>query len=215
MPDGGRYWTRTSELVRTNAGNSPLPVLVFGRRYRDQDLHRARHLASTVVKDDTDRLEAPRGVRKTLAGHYLVCRKCEHEVEELDANGAVIREIPVPGDVHECVLLPDSRLLIACGDGHRVEELDEQLRVVWKLDENELPGHPLRLMSGFQRLQNGNTVFCNYLGHGHLGEQPHLFEITREKKIVWEFADHVHFKVINQVQLLDIPGDVTAGEILR
>jgi hypothetical protein len=96
-----------------------------------------------------------------------------------------------------------------------VEELDEQLRVVWKLDENELPGHPLRLMGGFQRLPNGNTVFCNYLGHGHLGEQPHLFEITREKKIVWEFADHVHFKVVNQVQLLDILGDVTAGEILR
>ncbi len=156
-----------------------------------------------------------RGVRKTRAGHYLVCRKGEHRVEELDANGAVIREIPVPGDVHECVLLPDGHLLIACGDGHRVEELDEQLRVVWKLDENELPGNPLRLMSGFQRLPNGNTVFCNYLGHGHLGEQPHLFEITREKKIVWEFADHLHFKVINQVQLLDIPGDATTGEILR
>jgi hypothetical protein len=156
-----------------------------------------------------------RGVRKTREGHYLVCRKGEHKVEELDANGVILREIPVPGDVHECVLLPDGHLLIACGDGHRVEELDERLRVVWKLDENELPGNPLRLMSGFQRLPNGNTVFCNYLGHGHLGEQPHLFEITREKKIVWQFADHLHFKVINQVQLLDVPGDATQGEILR
>lgn len=156
-----------------------------------------------------------RGVRKTREGHYLVCRKGEHEVEELDSDGHVLREIPVPGDVHECVMLPDGHLLIACGDGHKVEELDETLKVVWQLDENELPGNPLRLMSGFQRLPNGNTVFCNYIGHGHIGEQPHLFEVTRDKKVVWEFADHDHFKVINQVQLLDVSGDVTKGEILR
>ena len=70
-------------------------------------------------------------------------------------------------------------------------------------------------MAGCQRLPNGNTVLCNYLGHGHLGEQPHVFEITRDKKIVWEFADHAHFKCVNQIQLLDVPGDVTKGEVLR
>ena len=42
---------------------------------------------------------------------------------------------------------------------------------------------------------NGNTIFCNYLGHGHLGEQSHFFELTPDKKIVWEFADHVNFKL--------------------
>jgi hypothetical protein len=156
-----------------------------------------------------------RGVRKTHNGHYLVCRKGEHEVEELDNEGHILREIPVPGDVHECVLLPDGHMLVACGDGHIVEELDTDLKVVWKLDEHELPGNPLRLMSGFQRLPNGNTVICNYIGHGHLGEQPHLFEITRDKKVVWEFSDHDHFKVINQVQLLDVPGDPAKGDILR
>jgi hypothetical protein len=28
-------------------------------------------------------------------------------------------------------------------------------------------------------------------------------------------ADHTHFQTINQIQLLDVPGDVTQGEILR
>ena len=64
-------------------------------------------------------------------------------------------------------------------------------------------------------LPNGNTIFCNYLGHGHVGEQPHFFEITRDKQVVWEFSDHTHFKTINQIQLLDVPGDATMGEILR
>ncbi len=26
---------------------------------------------------------------------------------------------------------------------------------------------------------------------------------------MWEFADHKNFKTINQIQLLDVPGDVT------
>lgn len=156
-----------------------------------------------------------RGTRKTKDGRYLVSRKGEKEVEELDASGRSLRRIPVPGDVHEVVELPNRHLLVTCGDGHKVVELDPNGRVVWQLDENEIPGHPLRLMAGFQRLPNGNTVFCNYLGHGHVGKQPHVFELTPDKKVVWTFADHVNFKTVNQIQLLDVPGDVTRGEILR
>lgn len=156
-----------------------------------------------------------RGVRKTTAGHYLVCRKGEHQVEELDADGKSLRLIPVPGDVHEALLLPDGHLLVTCGDGHKVVELDAALKIVWELNENDLPGNPLRLMAGCQRLPNGNTVFCNYLGHGHVGAQPHVFEITRDKQIVWSFSDPVHFKTINQIQLLDVKGDVAKNEILR
>ena len=62
---------------------------------------------------------------------------------------------------------------------------------------------------------NRNTVFCNYLGHGHLGQQPQVFEITPAKAVVWEFRDETHIQTINQIQLLDLPGDVTRGEILR
>jgi hypothetical protein len=156
-----------------------------------------------------------RGTRKTKDGHYLVSRKGENRVEELDGDGKSLRSISTPGDVHEVVLLPDQHLLITCGDGHKVIELDADEQVVWSLDENEIPGHPLRLMPGFQRLPNGNTVFCNYLGHGHLGEQSQVFELTRDKKVVWSYGENTPFKSINQIQLLDVKGDVTKGEILR
>src|SRR3954469_329467 len=101
-----------------------------------------------------------RGTRKTKAGHYLLCRKGEHQIDEMDGEGKVLRSIPVPGDVHEVVLLPDGHLLVSCGDGHKIVEFDRALKVVWQLEENELPGNPLRLMGGFQRLPNGNTIFC-------------------------------------------------------
>lgn len=156
-----------------------------------------------------------RGARKTKEGHYVICFKGEHKVVELDENGSVLREIPVPGDVHAAISLPDGHLLVTCGDGHKVVELDKELKVVWEVNENDIPGNPLRLMDGAQRLPNGNTLFCNYLGHGHVKQQPQVFELTRDKKVVWEFADHEHFSSINKIQVLDVRGDVTKGEILR
>lgn len=156
-----------------------------------------------------------RGTRKARNGHYFVCFKGEGKIVELDGDGRVLRSIPVPGDPHEVVPLPDGHLLVTCGDGHKAIELDAQAKVVWEVNENDLPGNPLRLMAGCQRLPNGNTVFANYLGHGHVGEQPQFVEVTRDKKVVWQFRDDARFKTINQVQLLDIPGDVTRGEILR
>lgn len=156
-----------------------------------------------------------RGARKLANGHYLVCFMHEEKVVELDTTGVVVRTIAVGGMPHEAVPLRDGHLLVTLGDTHKVIELDARGAVVWELNENDLPGHPLRLMTGAQRLPNGNTVFCNYLGHGHIGRQPQVFELTRDKRIVWSFADHAQFKSINQIQLLDVPGDPTKGEIRR
>jgi len=156
-----------------------------------------------------------RGTRKTKDGHYLVCFKGEHKVVELDGDGKVLREIKAPGDVHEVVPLPEGHLLITCGDGHKVIEINAAEKVVWELNENDLPGNPLRLMAGCQRLPNGNTIFVNYLGHGHNGEQPSILEVTRDKQVVWSLNDTNTFKAVSQVQLLDVAGDVTKGEILR
>ncbi len=156
-----------------------------------------------------------RGTRKLANGHYLVCFKGEGKIVELGADGNVLHETKVPGDPHEVLALPDGHRLVTCGDGHKVQEFDAQDKVVWELNENDLEDVPLRLMAGCQRLPNGNTVFCIYLGHGHLGEQPQVVEVTRDKKVVWQFADHAQFKSINQIQILDVPGDVTKREILR
>jgi len=156
-----------------------------------------------------------RGTRKTKEGHYLVCFKGEGKIVELDGEGKVLREIKVPGDPHEVVPLAQGHLLITCGDGHKAMELDAHEKIVWELNENDLPENPLRLMAGCTRLPNGNTLFCNYLGHGHIGQQAQLVEVTPDKKIAWTYGDHAHFNSINQVQLLDVAGDVTKGEISR
>jgi len=147
-----------------------------------------------------------RGVRQTRDGHYWVCLMDEQKIAELSLEGTLLREIPVAGYPHEAILLPDGHLLVTLGQTAKVIELDKNLKVVWELGESELPGNALRLPAGCQRLPNGNTIICNYLPPPYLGKQPQAFEVTRDKKVVWEFADHAHFKTVNQVYLLDQPG---------
>jgi len=168
-----------------------------------------------VTKPEIKRHNQFRGTRKTADGHYLVCFKGESKIVELDGEGKVLREVPVTGDPHAVVQLPNKNLLITCGDGNHVVEVDPAGKTVWELNENDLSGNTLRLMAGCHRLPNGNTIFANYLGHGHLGEQSQFFEITPDKKVVWAFEDKGRFKTINQIMALDDLGDVTKGEVLR
>lgn len=153
--------------------------------------------------------------RKLPNGRYLVAFVGENLVRELDDRGRVVRTIQTPGNVFVAVRLPNGNTLIACGDGHRLIEVDAQDRVVWQIEENELPGHPLRFVAGVQRLPNGNTVVCNWGGHGHIGQQPVVFEVTRDKKVVWQVDDHRQFRTISSIQLLDVSGNVRKGQILR
>ena len=184
-------------------------LVVEGGTSRIIEVDRAGKIAKEIKLTTDPKVTAHnqyRGTRKTKDGHYLVCFKGEGKVVELDGDGKVLRAIKVPGDPHEVVPLPDGHLLIPCGDGHKVIELDAGEKIVWELNESDLPGNTLRLMAGCQRLPNGNTVFCNYLGHGHIGKQPQFFEVTRDKKVIWQFDDHARFKTINQIFVLDVPG---------
>ncbi len=153
--------------------------------------------------------------RQSADGHYLVCRKAEHVVEELDAGGNSLRRIPVQGDPRLAVRLPDGHLLIALGDGRKLQELDANLKVVWEVSEKDVAGNPLYSVTGFQRLPNGNTILCNDLGPDYVGQQAQVFEITRDKKIVWEYSDRTKFKTIAQFEVLDLPDDVMKGKVLR
>jgi hypothetical protein len=159
-----------------------------------------------------------RNVRVLANGNYLAAHYGAKVVKEYDPEGKVIREIPAPGGPHSCVRLPNGNTLIACGDGpggSRVIEVDKDGKIVWQVTSDDLPGISLKLMTGLQRLPNGNTVMSNWLGHGQFGKAPHVIEVTPDKKVVWTFADHKTMKTISSIQLLDVPGDVTRGEILH
>lgn len=147
-----------------------------------------------------------RNARALADGRYLVTHYGDQVVREYDAAGKVVREIAAVGGPHSAIRLPDGHTLIACGDrpgGSRVFEVDPAGRTVWEVKGDELPGITLKFMAGFHRLPNGNTVMSNWLGHGQFGRAPHLIEVTRDKQVVWTFADHQTLKTISSVQILD------------
>jgi hypothetical protein len=159
-----------------------------------------------------------RNARKLDNGNYLVAHYGEDVVREYDGNGKLTREIPAPGGPHSVVRLRNGNTLIACADhkgGPQIIEVDPVGKIVWQVLANELPGVSLKFMTGIQRLPNGNTVMTNWLGHDNFGKAPHIIEVTRDKKVVWTFFDHENMKTISSIELMDIPGDPTKGEILH
>ena len=158
-----------------------------------------------------------RGVRRTADGHYWICLMDEKKIVELAPDGSLLREISCDGHPLECVKLPDGHLLVTMGEPAHVVEWDEHLKVIWEITADELPGNPLRLPVGIQRLPNGNTVIGNYLDyHGTQleGTQPMAVEVTPDKQVVWELFDK-RFRTVCQLQVLDVPANAANGEVLR
>ncbi len=156
-----------------------------------------------------------RQVRKLANGNYLVGHYPFDIAREYDSRGTIVSEIKTGSGIFGPVELPDGHLLMACGDAHKLIEYDAERNIVWQLNENDLPGNPLRFVAGVQRLPNGNTVICNWSGHGYSGKQPHIFEVTPDKKVVWQIFDNQQFKAFSHVQMLNPNGKVTKADLVH
>jgi len=150
-----------------------------------------------------------RSVRKLENGNYLVGQYSDGVLREYDQAGRIVRDIPQRmtfGGIRRA----NGNTIIATGDVHQIVEMDPEGKVIWKITENELPGIPLRFVAGMQLLPNGNLIVANWGGHGHVGQQPQIFEVTRDKKVVGIIHDDKQFKTVSGVFVL--PDDDKAGK---
>jgi outer membrane protein assembly factor BamB len=162
-----------------------------------------------------------RHVRKTPEGTYLYGLMSEtkdgenNKLYEVDSTGKLIRTFPVSLHAFVGIRLPNGNTLVSGGNGHEIIEFDNNAKEVWKITENELPNRPLRYVSGLQRLPNGNTVFVNWQSGGR-GVQllPQITEVTKDKKIVWEYMNFAQLNTLSTVQIID-DNILKAGPALR
>lgn len=153
-----------------------------------------------------------REVRKTPQGTYLVTYLQLDKAMEFDATGKKLREFPCGQFV--AIRLPSGNTLVSCGDDHRVIEVDPQDKIVWQVGEKEIPGNTLGFAAGLQRLPNGNTIICNWPGHTGLATPPpQAFELTPDKKVVWQL-DAAPLGWVSNVEILD-PDAQVGGVALR
>lgn len=168
-----------------------------------------------------------RMVRKLASGNYLVCHEGDGAVREYDNAGKVVWQYDVPlfgkeprgghgveafGNQCYCALrLASGNTLISSGNGHSVLEVTPKGEVVWKLEQDELPGIRLAWVTTLQVLPNGNIV----IGNCHAESQnPQVIEINRQKQVVWKFQDFQRFgNSTTNTQILSTDGAAVAAKL--
>jgi hypothetical protein len=152
-------------------------------------------------------------VRKLANGNYLAAQEADGTVREYDQVGKVVWEYELPlfgktptgghgpegfgNSVFSAIRLPNGNTLIGGGNGHCVLEVTPKKEIIWKVEQNDLPGITLAWVTRVERLPNGNTM----IGNCHAGpDNPQFIEVTPDKKVVWTFKDFTNFGNSTPVQ---------------
>ncbi|MDP6524294.1 MAG: hypothetical protein QGH15_08725 [Kiritimatiellia bacterium] len=216
-PDKREVWNFRAPKGEHVYACQPLPggdvmVGIEGKPSRIIEVGRGGEIKKTITLQTKGSIRLS---RKTHTGTYLIAERHGESIHEYDSTGKMIRRIASKGKVFMAARLKNGNTLIGTGTGHELVEVDPNDKIVWQVKENDLPGIPIRDAAGFQRLPNGNTVLCNWGGHGHVGKQTQIIEITPKKEVVWKVFRNETFSTPLHVQLLDIPGDPAKGELVR
>ncbi len=131
--------------------------------------------------------QSTRLVRITPEGNYLVCAEYPGVVTEYAPSGDVVWDYQVDTRVYGAIRLSNGNTLIASGSGSSVLEVTPDRQVVWTI-ERQVPGTDVELgwTTCLAELANGHFI----VGNCHAGpNNPQIFEIDRDKHIVWEFDE--------------------------
>jgi hypothetical protein len=149
-----------------------------------------------------------RNARRLDNGNFLVAHYGLKVVREYDPNGKIVWEVKSPGGPHSVVRLLNGNTLVSEADAKKdphVYEFNKAGNIVWEISNADLPDKPFKFLGGLQRLPNGNTVICNWLGHNQFGTAPHIIEVTRDKKVVWTYSNFKDMKTISTFMDMDQP----------
>lgn len=196
--------------VRLDDGNTL--VVERGANPRLLEVTQAGEIAVEVpLQPETDNGHMQtRMARKLANGNYLVPHLLAFKVKEYQPDGKVVATIrtdleELGGRAEEnwpftAIRLANGRTLVNLTHGNKTVEFDADGNLVWKVTNKDVDGRFADPCGG-QRLGSGNTVICSYAQRNP--DMPKLFEVTPDKKVVWEFfhptarAHEVHVLTTN------------------
>jgi hypothetical protein len=165
-----------------------------------------------------------RMARKLADGTYLAPHLLDFGVFHYGKDGKVLSKLDTtaPGDTKRSIHTwpftairhGDGHTLVCCTNGNRVVEFDGDGKIVWTLTNDDLPGPWLQDPCGGQVLPNGNIVITSYAGGHKDPNAPKLFEVTRDKKVVWTYSDGEKVG-IHHFQLITTNGEKLPGPVLK
>ena len=86
---------------------------------------------------------------------------------------------------------------VICGQQAMVE-VGPADKMIWSVDGKDLPELGIRWFAGIQVLPNGNIFVCN------AGGRIPFFELSRDKRVIWQNPSTVTIPLGHGVQRLDI-----------
>jgi outer membrane protein assembly factor BamB len=107
-------------------------------------------------------------------------------VREYKPDGTTAWEKPTKGLSFAAVRLANGNTLASSLD--QITEYDKEGTEVWEFKKTDLPGVLIQNMTGIHVLPNGNIVVGCYAAYTKEGAGTGMFEITRDKKLVWRYV---------------------------
>ena len=146
-----------------------------------------------------------RMARKLDNGNYLVPHLLAFKVKEYTPDGKVVKVFatdlkelggrPAENWPFTAIRLKNGNTVVNLTHGNKTVEFDPDGKVVWNVQQADFENKPFDDACGGQRLPNGNTVITAY----HAKKGVKLFEVTRDKKIVWTYEGPYrahHFQIL-------------------
>ncbi len=157
-----------------------------------------------------------RMTRGLANGNYLVPQLLDRVVREYTSKGAIVWEYKTPDQPKDCwpftaIRLPNGNTIVNLTHGNGVVEVDSKGSEVWRVSNDDFADAPFKDPCGGQWLPNGNIVVTSY---GAKGEAVKLFEISRDKKIVWRLTDGKPHG-LHEFQILSTNGKPVGPEVHR
>ncbi len=194
-------WTYDSSTMNGNKGKR-VDVHAFRRLPNGKTMIAESSVGRIIEVDKDGKIQAEvklqaggrqdtRMVRKLDNGNYLVCAENPGVVTEYNAKSEVVWEYAIKTRVYGAIRLRNGNTLIASGGGASVVEVTPESKVVWEIKDT-VPDTQITLkwMTFLTELDNGNFV----VGNCHAGDKsPQIFEIARDKRIVWQFNQYETF----------------------
>lgn len=155
-----------------------------------------------------------RMVRKLPNGNYLVCHSGARAVKEYTPQGKVVWEIKAPGKLaFAAIRTPRNTTLVSSLE--QIIEWDAAGKKVWEFTNREIEDFLITNMTGMHLLPDGSLVVGCYQAYTRDGQGCGLFEISRDKKLVWRYANPKADGTMMAVQLLTADGRCRSGATLR
>jgi len=131
-----------------------------------------------------------RHVRWTKDKTIMVGLMKEGKVKEFDLDGKELWSVDAKSPWSAMKL--DNGNVLFCGDGAGyTREVDPSGKTVWELTQADVPFKLYNTQTA-NRLANGNTLICNWVGGDHniadWAGSVQAFEVTPGKKVVWTLS---------------------------